>query len=268
MAARSSRPGEDETSFAPFSVQSISIFAIPGLPEIRPGDDLPKLIVRAARRAHVFFEDGDILVIAQKIVSKSEGRLVRLSTVSPSARAQALAKKLSHDQRFVEVVLSESRRIVRSDRVLIVETRHGFVCANAGVDHSNVPDPDAVALLPKNPDSSARRLASALSKLTRKRVAVIISDTFGRPWRLGLVNFAIGAAGIRVLLDLRGTRDRNRKLLTATILAVADELAAAAGLLMGKTSGTPVIVIRGYRYRPRQEGAASIIRSASEDLFR
>lgn len=250
------------------SVPQLLVFAIPGLPEIQKGDNLPKLILSAARCSAISFEQGDILVVAQKIVSKAEGRLARLSSVKPSPRARNLASELSHDPRLVEIILGESRRIVRADRVLIVETHHGLVCANAGVDHSNVPDPDCVTLLPKNPDLSARRLASALSKITGKRLGVIISDTFGRPWRLGLVNFAIGVAGLPALLDLRGTRDRNRKLLTATILAVADELAAAAGLLMGKASGTPVIVIRGYHYRPKQDRAASIIRSASEDLFR
>ena len=246
----------------------LSVFAIPGLPEIRKGHDLAGLIVLAASRAKVSFENGDILVVAQKIVSKAEGRLVRLSRVKPSARATVLAKNLSHDPRLVEVILAESRRIVRADRVLIVETHHGFICANAGVDHSNVPDPDCVTLLPRNPDISAQRLAAALRKRTGKRFGIIISDTFGRPWRLGLVNFAIGAAGVPALLDLRGMRDRNRRLLSATILAVADELAAAAGLLMGKAAGTPVIVIRGYRYRPRQERASTIIRAAHEDLFR
>ncbi len=179
-----------------------------------------------------------------------------------------LAKRLSHDARFIEVVLSESRRIVRADRVLIVETHHGFVCANAGVDHSNVPRRDFVTLLPKKPDRSARRLATALSKQTRKRLAVIISDTFGRPWRLGLTNVAIGASGVPALVDLRGTRDRHRKLLRATVLAVADELASAAGLLMGKAAGTPVVVIRGYRHHPKDDPAARIIRPAHEDLFR
>lgn len=272
----------------------LSAMAIPGIPEIRKGDDVAKQIVRAARRESISLRDGDILVVAQKIISKAEGRIARLSTVKPSERARQLAKRLSRDARFIEVVLRESRRIVRADRALIVETRHGFVCANAGVDHSNVGPRGCVTLLPKNPDRSARRLASALRRLTGKRVGVIISDTFGRPWRLGLVNFAIGAAGVPALLDLRGTRDRNRRVLTATILAVADELAAAAGLLMGKTSGTPVIVIRGYGaakantrrrgkgYRTADrgsgratksgsagdEGVSTLIRPAREDLFR
>lgn len=246
----------------------LTVFAIPGLPEIRKGQRLATCITAAAVRHGIALRNGDILVVAQKIVSKAEGQVVRLSRVKPSARAAALARKLGHDPRFVEVVLGESRRIVRSDRVLIVETRHGFVCANGGVDHSNVPQRDCVALLPRDPDRSARRLAADLRARTGKRVAVVISDTFGRPWRLGLVNFAIGAAGVSTLLDLRGTRDRNRRLLTATILAVADELAAAAGLLMRKADGTPVIVIRGYRYRGRGEGAARMVRPAGEDLFR
>jgi coenzyme F420-0:L-glutamate ligase/coenzyme F420-1:gamma-L-glutamate ligase len=152
--------------------------------------------------------------------------------------------------------------------VLIVETHHGFVCANAGVDHSNVSGHDVVTLLPRNPDRSARKIAVALEKRTGKRLAVIISDTFGRPWRLGLTNVAIGAAGVPVLLDLRGTRDRHGKPLSSTILAVADELAAAAGLLMGKSEGFPVVLIRGHRYPSVFEPARRIIRPASEDLFR
>ncbi len=214
------------------------------------------------------FENGDILVVAQKIVSKAEGAVVRLATVGPSPQARAIAERQKKDPRLVEVILKESRRLVRSDPVLIAETLHGYVCANAGVDHSNVPGDDAVTLLPRDPDQSAKNLAVALRKRTRKRIAVIISDTFGRPWRLGLTNVAIGASGVPVLLDLRGTRDRHGKPLTATILAVADELAAAAGLLMGKSEGSPVILIRGYRYKPSSEPAASIIRPAAEDLFR
>jgi coenzyme F420-0:L-glutamate ligase/coenzyme F420-1:gamma-L-glutamate ligase len=248
--------------------ESLRLYRIPGIPEIRRGEDLGKRISDAARRARISFENGDILVIAQKIVSKAEGAVVRLTKIRPSPKALAIAARLKKDPRAVEVVLKESRRIVRSYPVLIVETRHGFVCANAGVDHSNVPGDDAVTLLPRNPDRSAKKLAVALRKRTGKRVAVIISDTFGRPWRLGLTNVAIGAEGLPVLLDLRGTRDRHGKPLTATILAVADELAAAAGLLMGKSEGTPVVIIRGYRYKRKSQPASSIIRPAAEDLFR
>lgn len=250
------------------SSSSLFIFVIPGLPEIRRGDDLAAIIARAARRANLELQDSDILVVAQKIISKAEGRTLSLSKVRASARAAALAKQLSRDPRFIEVVLRESRRILRSERVLIVETHHGFVCANAGVDHSNVSGRESVTLLPKHPDRSARHLAAALRKKTGKRLAVIISDTFGRPWRLGLTNVAIGASSVPALLDLRGKRDRHGRLLRATVLAIADELASAAGLLMGKAAGNPVVVIRGFRHRPAQVPAASIVRPAREDLFR
>lgn len=260
--------GQTESEKLPFRVSALNVFAIPGLPEIRKGENLAKLIAAAARRRGILWEEGDVVVVAQKIVSKAEGRLLQLSRLKPSPRAVRLARKLKNDSRFIEAVLRETRRIVRSERVLIAETRHGFVCANAGVDQSNVPGHGVAALLPIDPDRSARRLASALRKQTGKRLAVIISDTFGRPWRLGLTNVAVGAAGVPALLDLRGTRDRSGKQLHATVLAVADELASAAGLLMGKAEGCPVIVIRGYRFRPANEPASRIVRPANEDLFR
>jgi len=244
------------------------MISIADLPEIREGNDLARLIVEAARNARIVFHNGDIVVVAQKVVSKAEGRLVRLSRIEPSPQASQLAAKGRRDPRLIEIILRESRRIVREHPVLIVETHHGFVCANAGVDHSNVPGEEVVTLLPHDPDRSARRIAAEIRKLTKKRIAVIISDTFGRPWRLGLTNVAIGAAGVPVLRDLRGMRDRHSKPLQATILAVADELAAAAGLVMGKSEGIPVVVVRGYRYRPANELATSIIRPANEDLFR
>jgi coenzyme F420-0:L-glutamate ligase / coenzyme F420-1:gamma-L-glutamate ligase len=229
---------------------------------------LARMIFNAARTARIRFQSDDILVVAQKVVSKAEGRIAKLSAIKPSASARKLAAKSGRDPRLVEIILRESRRIVREHPVLIVETQHGFVCANAGVDHSNVPGDDVVTLLPADPDSSARALAMELQKLSKKRIAVVVSDTFGRPWRLGLTNVAIGAAGIPVLMDLRGTHDRNAKPLQATILAIADDLAAAAGLAMGKREGIPVVIIRGYKYRPTQEAAAKIIRPAREDLFR
>jgi coenzyme F420-0:L-glutamate ligase/coenzyme F420-1:gamma-L-glutamate ligase len=263
MRKNASAPGSNRRPRVP-----IELISIADLPEIREGNDLARLIVGAARNARIVFHNGDILVIAQKVVSKAEGRVVRLASVQPSARAAQLAAARRKDARLVEVILQESRRIVRDDPVLIVETHHGFVCANAGVDHSNVPGEDAVTLLPRDPDLSARRIAAEIRKLTKKRIAVIISDTFGRPWRLGLTNVAIGAAGVPVLRDLRGTRDRHSKPLQATILAVADELAAAAGLVMGKSEGIPAVVIRGYRYRVADERATCIIRPAAEDLFR
>ena len=238
------------------------------MPEIHFGDDLSEQIMKAARRARVHFKNGDVLVVAQKIISKAEGATVPLSTILPSSQAHAIAERQKKDPRLVEVILKESRRLVRTDPVLIAETHHGYVCANAGVDHSNVPGNDIVTLLPRKPDKSAKKLAALLRKRTGKRLAVIISDTFGRPWRLGLTNVAIGASGVPVLRDLRGTPDRHGKPLTATVLAVADELAAAAGLLMVKTEGCPVVLIRGYRYKPSFEPATRIIRPAAEDLFR
>ena len=246
----------------------LKVFAIPGMPEIRKNDDLAERIVEAAKKAGLRFEDGDILVVAQKIVSKAEGAVALLTTIKPSEKAQSLAAELKKDARAIEVVLQESRRILRSERVLITETKRGFVCANAGVDHSNVPGEEMVTLLPRDPDASAEKLAKELGKRSGKRIATIVSDTFGRPWRLGLTNVAIGASGLPVLVDLRGTKDREGKPLTATVLAVADELSSAAGLLMGKSEGVPAVVIRGYRYKPASEKAAQIIRPASEDLFR
>jgi len=263
--ARRSVPGSRPAKHSDLGLHA---FCIRGVPEIRKGDDLAVLVAAAAKKTGLSFRDGDILVVAQKIVSKAEGAVVSLTSVKPSEKARALAVALKKDARAIEVVLRESGRILRRERVLITETKHGFVCANAGVDHSNVPGKDVVTLLPRDPDKSAETLAAGLSKKTGKRIAVIVSDTFGRPWRLGLTNVAIGASGLQVLADLRGTKDREGKPLTATVLAVADELAAAAGLLMGKSEGTPVVIIRGYRYKPAAEKAATIIRPAEEDLFR
>src|SRR5260370_10350017 len=241
---------------APAANPGLRLFRLPGLPEIHRGDDLSGQITNAARKARIQFENGDILVVAQKIVSKAEGAVVGLATIAPSPQAQAIAERQKKDPRLVEVILKESRRLVRSDPVLIAETSHGYVCANASVDHSNVTGEDSVSLLPRDPDQSAKNLTAALPQRTRKRVAVIISDTFRRPWRLGLTNVAIGASGVPVLHDLRGTRDRDGKPLTATILPVAAELAAAAGLLMGRSPGFLVVLTRGDRYKPSSQPSA------------
>ena len=249
----------------------IQLIPIHPLPEIHPGDNLPRLLLTAAKKSKITFRQNDILVLAQKIISKSENRLVPLSDITPSPQAIELAAKSNKDPRLIEIILQESRRIVREHPVLIVETHHGLVCANAGVDQSNIPGQDVVSLLPKNPDASAKKIARALHKLTRKKIAVIISDTFGRPWRLGLTNVAIGAAGIPSLIDLRGTRDSNEKPLHATIIAAADELAAAAGLAMPKSAAIPAVLIRNYSYSPATAPAtpaSKIIRPADEDLFR
>ncbi|MFZ0635540.1 MAG: coenzyme F420-0:L-glutamate ligase [Candidatus Acidiferrales bacterium] len=249
--------------------ERIELFGLHSLPEVKPGDEVSRLVWDAARREGASIESGDVVVLAQKIFSKAEGRIVRLRDVAPSALARTWAKTLRTDPRFIEVVLRESRRIIRmSERALIVETRHGFVCANAGVDRSNVVGGGSVTCLPLDPDASARRFGERLRKLSGGRVATIVSDTFGRPWRLGLANVAIGAAGFSVLEDLRGKKDASGHLLNATILAVADELAAAAGLVMKKAAQVPVVVIRGVRL-PRGNGSArELIRPPHEDMFR
>jgi coenzyme F420-0:L-glutamate ligase/coenzyme F420-1:gamma-L-glutamate ligase len=245
-------------------VTRFELIAVEGLPEVRPGDDLGELISSRSK-----LETGDVLVVAQKVVSKSEGRLVSLSTVTASEEAVRIASRLvaSPDPRIVQVVLDESVRVIRSERALITETRHGFVCANGGVDHSNVPGDDELTLLPEDPDASANRLRNRLRELTRATVGVIVSDTFGRPWRLGIVNVALGVAGLPALLDLRGSLDDEGKPLQATVLAPADELAAAAGLVMGKTNRAPVVIIRGLALNGSGTGR-DLIRPAAEDLFR
>ena len=246
----------------------IQLLPLSHIPEIRPGDDLPRILLAAAKKSTIAFQQNDILVLAQKIISKSENRLIDLNTITPSKRAIDLAVNSDKDPRLIEIILRESHRIVREHPVLIVETYHGFVCANAGVDQSNIPGETAVSLLPKNPDASAKKIAQALRKLTRKKIAVIVSDTFGRPWRLGLTNVAIGTYGIPPLIDLRGTRDAHKKPLHATIIAVADELAASAGLSMQKSAATPAVIIRNYPHKPSTAPATTIIRPADSDLFR
>jgi coenzyme F420-0:L-glutamate ligase / coenzyme F420-1:gamma-L-glutamate ligase len=239
----------------------ISIRPVEGLPELGAGDDLAALI---AERAEL--EDGDVLVVAQKAVSKVEGRVTRLADVEPSERARELAG--DGDPRRHEVILRESARIVRSRPPLVIsETRHGFVCASAGVDSSNAPEPETVVLLPLDPDASAARLRKRLRELTGAEVGVIVSDSFGRAWRQGTTDVAIGLAGIRPLLDLKGTRDRVGYELHATVIAVADELAGAAELVLGKTDGVPAAVIRGVDVRG--EGSArELVMPAERDLFR
>lgn len=247
----------------------VEIFGLRSVPEVKPGDDLARLISDALRREELALQSGDLLVVAQKVVSKVEGRIVRLRDVKPSDLARSWARTIREDSRFVEVVLRESRRVIRmTERVLIVETRHGFICANAGVDRSNVRSAGSVTCLPLDPDRSARRLAERLRKLTKARVAVIVSDTFGRPWRLGLTNVAIGSSGLAVLEDLRGTRDASGRTLQGTIVAIADELAAAAGLAMKKDAQVPVVIIRGAQFERARGNARQLIRPASEDMFR
>jgi coenzyme F420-0:L-glutamate ligase / coenzyme F420-1:gamma-L-glutamate ligase len=244
---------------------NLELRGIEGLPEVRPGDDLALLIVQNAGP----LENGDVVVVAQKVVSKAEGRIRSLSAVTPSERAIALAHKLGADPRMVQVVLDETTRVVRDDRVLIVETHQGFVCANAGVDRSNVDGADDVCLLPIDCDASARALRERIESLAGARVGVIVSDTFGRAWRMGLVNVALGVAGIPAMLDYRGRPDDFGMPLQATLVAIADELAAAAELLMGKTRRVPAVVIRGLHDFDEAPGTGQeLVRPSGLDLFR
>ena len=246
----------------------VQIFPLPGLPEVKPGDDLARLIVAAARAQDFRVAKEDVFVVAQKIVSKSEGRIVRLDSIIPSEPALAWAKTWNKDARVIELVLREGKRIVRMERgVIIAETQHGFVCANAGVDVSNADDGTAI-LLPESPDASARTLQAQLSAAFGVHVGIIVSDTFGRAWREGLVNVALGVAGLAPLIDYRGQTDASGKLLQATIIAIADEIASAAELVMGKADRIPVAVVRGTRIKTRSGRGADLIRPAEEDLFR
>jgi coenzyme F420-0:L-glutamate ligase/coenzyme F420-1:gamma-L-glutamate ligase len=253
---------------------SLEIIALKGLPLIRPGDDLVELIASALGRDGVALRSGDVLVVAQKIVSKAEGRMVDLATVEPSAKARILAAEVDKDPRLVEVILSESVRIVRAARrgVLIVEHRLGFIMANAGVDQSNVAPADGsprALLLPKDPDRSAEALRRGLAAETGIDLAVVINDSFGRPWRQGTVGVAIGAAGLPAFIDLRGRPDLFGRTLEVSVVGFADEIAAAASLLMGQTDeALPAVLVRGLSWSAPASTAASLIRPANEDLFR
>jgi coenzyme F420-0:L-glutamate ligase/coenzyme F420-1:gamma-L-glutamate ligase len=240
----------------------IEILPVEGLPEIQEGDDLAAMIAGA-----VELDDGDVVCLAQKVVSKAEGRVVSLDEVEPSDEARSLAGS-DGDPRRLEVVLRESVRVVRSRPPLVIaETPHGFVCASAGVDASNAPAPDTVVLLPEDPDASAARLRAALERLTGRTLGVIVTDTFGRSWRLGITNVAIGAAGIEVLRDLRGVYDPAGYELHSTVIAIADEIAAATELVMGKTARIPAAVVRGLDVAG--SGTASeLIMPREHDLFR
>jgi coenzyme F420-0:L-glutamate ligase/coenzyme F420-1:gamma-L-glutamate ligase len=246
----------------------VRIIAVPGMPEVSEGDDLASLIVSAVRSASLEVADGDVFVVAQKVVSKSEGRLMRLDLVKPSPLARQWAAAYDKDARMVEVVLRESDRIVRMDRgVIICQTHHGFICANAGVDASNVQE-GFVTLLPEDTDASAQRLRRSLERSLGVQLAVIISDTFGRPWRKGLVNVALGVAGLAPIIDYRGRTDWCGRQLRVTEIAVADELASAAELVMGKAEGVPVVIIRGFKYDQAEGTGRDLIRPPEQDLFR
>jgi coenzyme F420-0:L-glutamate ligase / coenzyme F420-1:gamma-L-glutamate ligase len=248
---------------------SLEILPVEGLPAVRPGDDLAALLVTALAGQGLELRDDDVLVVCQKVVSKAEGRVADLRNVTPSPFAEQIAREHGKDARVIELILSESRRIVRmAQSHLIVETHHGFVCANAGLDESNSLDEHVVILLPQDPDASAAALRARLGERLGRRPAVIVTDTFGRPWREGLVEFAIGIAGIAPILDLRGERDWAGRELHHTVVAVADELACAAGLVMEKGNGVAAVVVRGYRGRGAEAGARALLRDPAKDLFR
>ena len=234
--------------------------------DVEPSDNIAELILSSPSKPEI--KDGDILIVAQKIVSKQEGNVVNLSTVKPSLLAVGIASEYAKDPRIVELILEQSKRIVRmGNGVIIVETLNGFICANAGVDESNVKD-NCITLLPKNPDTSAKKLREQIFQKTKKNIAVVISDTFGRPFREGQTNFAIGITGISAALDYVGTKDTFGKTLRVTVIATVDELCAAAELVMGKTLNTPIAIIRNYEFRSSDDSISKLFRPKSTDLFR
>ena len=262
----------DSSSTGPIDVPRLEVIGVTSIPEIQAGDLLGEIIVSAAERQGSPLESGDILVVTQKIVSKAEARVVDLRSVKPSAFALQFVKESGKDARLVELVLRESRSIVRMDDsrgIMITETKHGFVCANAGIDTSNVPGDNLVSLLPEDPDRSARAIQDEVGRLRPGvRVAVIISDTFGRAWREGHANFAVGVAGINSIKDYVGTPDAYGKILNVTRIAVADELAATAELVTAKAIKVPAAIVRGYQYSSHPDGVSSLVRERTRDLFR
>ena len=251
---------------------TIAVIPVPGLPLINPGDDLARLLGDAIEAARVGLKAGDVVAVCQKVVSKAEGAVVALADVEASPFARHLASRTEggKDPRALEVILRETRRIVRMERGhLICETHHGWVCANAGVDESNGVAPDVVTLLPRDPDASATRLREQVVARFGVEVGIVVTDTFGRPWREGLVEVALGCAGMDPLLDLRGRADLSGRELHHTVVALADEVAAAAGLVMEKDSGVAAAIVRGVRYTPGADGAvARLVRKPEFDLFR
>ena len=247
----------------------LELIALDGIPEVTPGADLAGLIADAASASGVALADGDVLVVTQKIVSKAEGRLLPLASVTPSDLARSWADQWGKDPRQVELVLRESAAIIRMGPggLIISRTRHGLVCANAGVDVSNVGGGETAALLPLDPDASALRIRDGVRARTESSPAVIISDSFGRPWRNGIVNVAIGSAGIEALADLRGQPDAAGREMQATVLAIGDEIASAADLAGGKVDQRPVVVLRGYAWRSSDAGASVLIMDRERDLF-
>lgn len=237
--------------------------------EIQPGDSIANHLLASLKKRHLSFQPGDIIIVKHKIISKSEGRLVDLSTIQPSSASIAWAKQYDLDARVIELAMRESRVIIRrANGVLITETHHGFLCANSGIDVSNVNGGRHALLLPKDPDRSAAKLHREIRKRTGLKIPVIITDSFGRPWREGLVDLCIGIAGMKALCDDRGRRDPHGYKLRASVEAVADELACAAGLVCGKLKRIPACLVRGFRYEPAAGSTRDLLRPAAADLFR
>jgi coenzyme F420-0:L-glutamate ligase/coenzyme F420-1:gamma-L-glutamate ligase len=260
---------ERQKKLARASSAELRLIAIQIADEIRPGDSLPDKLLESLRRCRLRFQPGDILVIKHKIVSKSEGRLVDLATIRPTAESILWAKQYALDARVIELALRESHAVIRRENgVLITETHHGFLCANSGIDVSNVNGGSHALLLPEDPDRSAANLRRTLKRLTDIAIPVIITDSFGRPWREGLLEFAIGIAGMKPLRDDRGRRDPHGYKLRASVEAVADELACAAGLVCGKLNRAPACIVRGFRYDAGPGKVGDLLRPASSDLFR
>lgn len=254
--------------------RSINLIPINNIPEIKPKDNLAKIIAQTLQKNKIEIMGNDILVIAQKIVSKAENRIINLADVKPTKFAKSVAKETAKDPRLTEVILGETKKIIKMDLRtkdkgrLIVETNHGLILANAGVDTSNVSGGNSVTLLPVDSDKSATRIRNGLKKLLGKEIAVIITDTVGRPWREGLIDIAIGCAGIKGLKNQRGKKDTKGLKLNATVMAIADQIAAAAGLLMQKNNSTPAIIVRGIKVNKRGRGSRELNRKPKEDLFR
>mgnify|MGYP001994679950 FL=1 len=253
----------------------VALQALSGIPDIHPGDDLAAILIESLQCQGMVLREGDILVIAHKVISKAEGQVVALAGITPSKKALELAEQVNKDPRKVEAILRESTRVVRAvkrpeqeEGTLIAEHRLGFICANAAVDESNVGAEETVILLPHDPDASARRLCERLEEAFGVSVGVVVTDTFGRPWRMGLVNVAIGLAKVPARIDLIGERDAFGRVLSVTMPALADELAAASGLVMGKSDKTPVVLFRGINWQPCVSSANELIRPQQEDLFR
>ena len=247
----------------------VQIIGLDGVPEVRPGDDLATIVLGAVAASGEGLRDGDLLVVTHKIVSKAEGRLVDLREIEPSDLARRHAAAWDKDPRQIEVVLRESKRIVRmAHGIIIAETHHGFICANAAVDASNIPGDDTVCLLPRDPDASAAALRATLRERTGLDVPVVISDSFGRAWRMGITNVAIGVSGLAPLADYRGQADPYGRTMHASILAVADELASAAELVSGKVDGRPVALIRGYAFERAEATGRDLLMDPARDLFR